>query len=177
MTWKSFHHRGETLRAVIATANVRRDGLLPLDVAGVRETFEDELALLATLQLKWHTRLSGRIERELVAEPLDLAGAVERAWQEVADEMPGVRAILDHYRAEPVDEAMAEAMAKATVEGAPAAGDDGRTVQHRRPRCRPHRGAARGARPARRTRVWRRWSRPSRGNPSLLQRLKAVVAA
>ena len=149
MTWTSFHHRGETLRAVIATANVRRDGLLPLDVAGVRETFEDELALLAALQLKWHTRLAGRIERELVAQPLDLAAAVERAWQEVADELPGVRAILDHYRAEPVDEAMAEAMAKATVKehlllatmaGRCSVGDLERG---------PHRGAAGGAGPAR----------------------------
>ena len=43
MTWTSFHHRGEILRAVIATADVRRDGVLPLDVAGVAETFGDEL--------------------------------------------------------------------------------------------------------------------------------------
>lgn len=176
MTWKTFHHRGETLRAVIATANVRRDGLLPLDVAGVRETFEDELALLATLQLRWHTRLSGRIDRELVAEPLDLADAVERAWQAVADEMPGVRAILDHYRAEPVDEAMAQAMAKATVKehlllatmagrcsiGDLGAAPIGARIEERARHA--HQGVA--------TLV-----APEPRNPSLLQRLKAVVAA
>lgn len=115
MTWKTAHHRGETLRSVIATANQRRDGLLPLDVPGVAENFDDELSLLAALQLKWHTRLSGRIERELAAQPLDLARAVEQAWRAVADELPGVRLVLDHYREHPLDEAMARAMAKATA--------------------------------------------------------------
>ena len=79
------------------------------------ETFGDELTLLAALQLKWHTRLSGHIERELVTQPMDLEGAVEAAWGHAADDLPGVRRILDHYRAEPIDAAMAEAMTKATV--------------------------------------------------------------
>ena len=79
MTWKSFHNRGEILRSVIATAGVRRDGILPMDVSGVAETFGDELTLLAALQLKWHTRLSGHIERELVTQPMDLEGAVVAA--------------------------------------------------------------------------------------------------
>lgn len=115
MTWKSFHSRSETLRSVIATANVRRDGLLPMDLPGVTENFGDELTLLAALQLKWHTRLAGHIEREMLDEPLDLAKAVETAWGAAADDLPGVRRILDHYRDEPLDAAMAEAMAKATV--------------------------------------------------------------
>jgi hypothetical protein len=115
MTWKSFHSRGEILRSVIATADVRRDGLLPVDVPGVAETFGDELTLLAALQLKWHTRLSGHIERALVSQPMDLDRAVMAAWGDTADELPGVRKILDHYRAEPVDDAMATAMAKATA--------------------------------------------------------------
>ena len=102
MTWKSFHNRGEILRSVIATANVRRDGILPMDLAGVTETFGDELTLLATLQLKWHTRLAGNIERELLEQPLDLGRAVEDAWRATADDLPGVRRIIDHYRAEPV---------------------------------------------------------------------------
>ena len=115
MTWKSFHNRGEILRTVIATANLRRDGVLPMDVPGVTETFGDELTLLAALQLRWHTRLSGHIERELMNQPLDLSAAVETAWGAAADDLPGVRRILDHYRAEPLDEAMATAMGKATT--------------------------------------------------------------
>lgn len=115
MTWNSFHNRGEILRTVIATANARRDGVLPMDVYGVAETFGDELSLLAALQLRWHTRLAGHIERQLMNQPLDLPRAVELAWAAAADDLPGVRRILDRYRAEPVDEAMAEAMRKATV--------------------------------------------------------------
>jgi hypothetical protein len=115
MTWKSFHNRGEILRTVIATANLRRNGVLPMDVPGVAETFGDELSLLATLQLRWHTRLAGHIERELMNQPMDLSGAVEVAWRAAADDLPGVRRILDSYRAEPTDAAMAEAMSKATA--------------------------------------------------------------
>ncbi|MEO9326226.1 hypothetical protein ABFT23_22240 [Nocardioides sp. C4-1] len=114
MTWKSFHSRGEVLRTVVATANTRRDGLLPLDVAGVRETFVDDLDLLGTLQLRWHTRLAGHLERELVSQPLDLQSAVTTAWGAACDELPGVRLVLDHYRAEPTSDAMAVAMATAT---------------------------------------------------------------
>lgn len=114
MTWKSFHNRGEILRSVIATADARRDGILPMDVDGVTQTFGDELTLLAALQLKWHTRLAGHIERALMTQPMDLEGAVERAWGEAADELPGVRLVLDRYRAEPLDDAMASAMSKAT---------------------------------------------------------------
>ncbi len=175
MTWKSFHNRSETLRSVIATANVRRDGLLPMDLAGVTDNFDDELTLLAALQLKWHTRLAGHIERELLDQPLDLGSAVEAAWCAAADDLPGVRRILDHYRSEPLDAAMAEAMVKATVKEhmllATMAGqssiDDAASVPV---------GAALESR-----------ARDSQRNvltltvepkhPSLLDRLKAVVAA
>lgn len=114
MTWKSFHSRGEILRDVITVANQRRDGRLPMDVEGVAETFGDELTLLGALQLRWHTRLAGRIERELMHQPMELEDAVVTAWQAIADELPGVLAIVDHYRAEPADAAMAEAMRKSS---------------------------------------------------------------
>ncbi|NHC24061.1 hypothetical protein G6553_12865 [Nocardioides sp. IC4_145] len=114
MTWTSFHNRGEILRSVTRVADQRRDGVLPMDLPGVRETFGDELALYGALSLRWHTRLAGRIERELASQPLDLEAAVIAAWRALADEMPGVRAILDHHREQPVDDAMAEAIAKAT---------------------------------------------------------------
>jgi hypothetical protein len=115
MTWKSFHNRGEILRSVTAAADTRRDGVLPMDVDGVAETFGDELTLLAALQLKWHTRLAGHIERALADQPLDLDAAVGSAWAETAAKMPGIRLVLDHYRAHPVDDAMARAMRKATA--------------------------------------------------------------
>ncbi len=115
MTWTSFHNRGEILRAVLAAADQRGDGELPMDVTGVRETFGDELTLLGALSLRWHTRLAGRIERELMAQPLDLEQAVLTAWRATADELVGARAILDRHRAEPLDAAMAETMGKAAA--------------------------------------------------------------
>jgi hypothetical protein len=115
MTWKSFHHREEVLRTVITTADTRRDGILPLDVAGVADTFGDELGLLGALQLRWHTRLSGNIESQLGGQGPDPEEAVVTAWRRTAEELPGVRAILDHYRSAPLDPTMAEAMATATA--------------------------------------------------------------
>lgn len=113
MTWNSHHNRGEILRTVIAVADERRNGILPMDVDGVTQMFDGELDLLAALQLKWHTRLAGRIEQELNDQPLDLEAAVVRAWHRTADALPGVRLVLDHYRDQPLDVAMATAMGKA----------------------------------------------------------------
>jgi hypothetical protein len=115
MTWTTFHHRGEILRTVTLTADQRRDGILPMDVDGVRETFGDELTLLGALQLRWHTRLSGHIERALLDQPTDLGQAVVTAWHATADELPGTRLVLDHYLAEPLDETMATALATSSA--------------------------------------------------------------
>ena len=46
MTWTTFHRRGEILRTVIATTDERRDGVLPMDLDGVAETFGDEFTVL-----------------------------------------------------------------------------------------------------------------------------------
>jgi hypothetical protein len=107
MTWTAFHRRGEVLRQVVDTADQRLDGELPLYVDGVAETFADAHDLLGALQLRWHTRLAGRIERELLAQPMDLESAVVTAWHRTVDEMPGVRAVLDEHLARPLDERMA----------------------------------------------------------------------
>ena len=107
MTWDAFHRRGEVLRAVIDEANSRRDGRLPLDVPGVAETFGDELALLGALQLRWHTRLAGMIERELLDDPADTESAVDAAWQRAAGELAGGRAILDACAETPTSPEMA----------------------------------------------------------------------
>jgi len=115
MTWTSFHRRGDVLRDVIAAADQRRDGVLPRDVDGVAATFADDLDLLAALQLKWHTRLAGRIEREQMTQPMDLRASVVRAWHLTADELPGIRAVLDEQRLRPADDATAEIMRKSAA--------------------------------------------------------------
>ena len=110
MTWTSFHRRADVLRDVLAAADQRRDGELPRDVEGVSTAFVDDVDLLATLQLKWHTRLAGRIEHEQMYQPVDLRAAVVRAWHRTADELPGLRAILDEQWARPADEATASVL-------------------------------------------------------------------
>jgi hypothetical protein len=115
MTWTTFHRRGEVLRTVTATVDERRDGRVPMDVPGVRETFGDELSVLAALQLRWHTRLSGRLEHALLHQPVDIDDAVIGAWRATAAELPGTRLVLDHYRAEPPDAAMADVLRTAAA--------------------------------------------------------------
>ena len=114
MTWKSHHRRADVLRDVIHAADTRLDGHLPTDVEGVAETFGDDLTLLGALQLRWHTRLAGHIERELADQPLDLENAVTIAWLAAAEDMPGIRAIIDRHAAHPTSPEMARAMAVAT---------------------------------------------------------------
>jgi len=175
MTWKSFHNRGEILRTVLATADERQDGVLPMDVAGVAETFGDELTLLGALQLRWHTRLAGRIERELMTQPMDLEQAVVTAWRGTRDEMPGVRKIVDHYRAEPTDAAMAEAMARATAkEQIMLAAMSGRASVQDPAATRVGEAIEQRARSGRDPGTHRADTGPHEG---LLDRLKAVLAA
>jgi hypothetical protein len=174
MTWNAFHHRGDVLRTVIGTADERRDGVLPMDVDGVAQTFEDDLAVLSALQLRWHTRLAGRIERNLMNQPLDLESAVITSWQQTADELPGVRAIIDHYTAAPSSDEMARALAvSATKEHQLLAVMAG--LANDRDASAARAGAA-IARKARET-----WVPPHLAeeitNLGLLDRIKAVIAA
>ena len=176
MTWKSFHHRGEILTSVTSAADSRRDGLLPMDVDGVPETFGDELTLLAALQLRWHTRLAGRIEHELMSQPMDLENAVVTAWHHCANELPGIRLVIDHHQAEPLDDEMAQVMGKAADKEhlllAAMAGRSG---------IDDHEAALQiGARIESRARATLTSSAPERlapERPTILARIKAAVAA
>jgi hypothetical protein len=113
MSWRTFHNRGEILRAVVDTANERRDGVLPTGVPGVAENFADDLDLIGALLLKWHARLSGNIERALLREPMDLQSAVASAWRTTAEQMPGVRLVIDRAMQHPEGPAMEQAMNRA----------------------------------------------------------------
>jgi hypothetical protein len=113
MSWNTFHNRGEALRVVVDTVNDRRDGVLPMTVPGVAENFADELDLVGALQLKWHARLSGNIERAMAREPMDLETAVATAWRVTAEQMPGVRLVIDRAAERPENEGMERAMIRA----------------------------------------------------------------
>ena len=114
MTWKTLRHRGETLRTVIAHADYTRDGRLPMQLPGVEAAFVDETDLLGALQLKWYTRLSGHLERARLLED-DPTEAVVAGWRSAADQLPGVRAVLDQHRLHPLDATMARVMEVATA--------------------------------------------------------------
>jgi len=174
MTWNAHQTRGEILRDVSAVADARRDGGLPMDVDGVRQAFADELDLLGALQLRWHTRLAGQIDRTLMSQPLDLEQAVLTAWRATADELPGIRAIVDRHRDHPLDDAMADAMAVATrkeqawlavMAGQAGISDPG--------------GARVGARIEEKARAGHRTTRTpgAHASPSLIGRLRAALAA
>ena len=113
MSWKTFHNRGEILRDVVHVANDRRDGALPMSVPGVAENFTDELDLVGALLLSWHARLSGNIERAMAREPMDLESAVASAWRTTAEQMPGVRMVIDRSTAAPATLEMERAMSRA----------------------------------------------------------------
>lgn len=113
MTWNSFHRRGEILRDVVETADERRDGVLPMQLPGVTESFTDEIDLIGALLLKWHARLSVQVERTLGHEPLDPEAAVASAWRATAEQLPGVRLVIDRCTAAPEGSPMAQAMARA----------------------------------------------------------------
>lgn len=113
MTWNAFHRRGEVLDRVIETVDARLDGELPMDLPGVAETFSGEMDLISALQLKWHARLSGNIERVLMGQPMDVEDAVARAWSATRAELPGIRLVIDRYTDAPSDEYMKQALARA----------------------------------------------------------------
>ena len=113
MTWLAFHRRADVLRAVADEADRRLDGILPTHVPGVSVTFRDDLDLLGALQLRWYTRLSGALERSLAAQPRDLDVAVRDAWVSTAEELPGIRAVLDAHVETPSTLEMARALERA----------------------------------------------------------------
>lgn len=113
MTWNAFHHRAEVLRTVIAEADARRDGVLPMEMPDVVETFVDEIGLIGALQMRWHTQLAGMIEGELTDVSMDLESAVSSAWHKTAAELAGILAIFDAYTDAPTSEAIAETLTKA----------------------------------------------------------------
>lgn len=176
MTWNAFHHRGEILQAVIDTADARLDGALPNDVTGVTEAFHDDLDLIAALSLKWHARLSGNIERELMAQPMDLEAAITSAWRRTSVEAPGIRMIIDRYTESPSDPEMAAALSRAQekewlklASAAGLANDESRSA------------ARAGRRVTEQARAGAPVSVPmtvdTAGSPSLVDRIRAVLAA
>jgi hypothetical protein len=176
MTWNAFHHRGEILQTVIDAADARLDGELPWDLPGVSDAFHGELDLIGALSLKWHARLSGNIERELMHQPMDLEAAVVSAWRKTSAEAPGIRMIIDRYTESPSDPEMAAALTRAQekewLKLASASGlSNDESLAAARAGERVSNKARAGAPVAAVTTV------DTVGSPSLVDRIRAVLAA
>lgn len=126
MTWDAYHRRNEVLRDVTATADRRRDGVLPWnELEAARAVFDSADDLLLALHMRWNTRLRAHVDLELDEQPAELASAAARAWRNASADLPGTRAILDAQQNNP---ALAEARTKelaflASVAGLAAPGD------------------------------------------------------
>lgn len=177
--WDTFHRRGGVLQDVAEEADARLDGALPSYLPGVQETFADDLSLIAALQLRWHTQLSGRIERALMDQPSDLEAAVVTGWRDAAAALPGTRAILDAHAERPTSEEMRRALQTtrrkdwvlmAAMAGLAAPADTraetvGRRLERRaRAAYAPQRSVGEGR-------------RPGSPSPGLVDRIKASIGA
>lgn len=85
-----------------------------MHVPGAHENFADELDMVSALLLKWHARLSGNIERAMMREPMALDRAVAAAWRETAEQMPGVRLVIDRCTEFPDGPEMEAALTRAS---------------------------------------------------------------
>ena len=112
-SWNSLHRRDAVLRTVLEHLDAQRDGALPMDLPGVREAFGDPVGLVAALQMRWHTRLSGTVERSLMAQPTNLEAAVLDGWRATARSLPGVRLVLDRQAEQPASQDVADLLERA----------------------------------------------------------------
>lgn len=110
--------RGAALRAVVEVLDRRLDGVLPADVPGVSECFEDDADLVAALALRWHAALSARldqaVEDSLRSGAGDRSEAVTRAWATTAEQLRGVRRLLDRLDRQPTSPGVADLVARST---------------------------------------------------------------
>lgn len=96
MTWSS-PRRDEVLRAVIEETDRRLDGVVPMGVAGVEQTFRDADTLVDVLYVRWQAALAAEVDRALAEAPEDPEAAVVRAWRRTVRTLPGVRMVLDAH--------------------------------------------------------------------------------
>lgn len=112
MTWDAYNRRKETLRGMLAVADLQRDITLTDLIDSTengRLAFPTDTDLLFELQMTWFQRLSGQMDRLISEGEEDPELVAVTAWVNTASELPGVRALLDAHRDEP---ALRKAFAK-----------------------------------------------------------------
>jgi hypothetical protein len=101
IAWDTYHRRATALRGVVADLDRSGSSTLPWndELAAV---FEDPDDLLLASHDVWTRRLAGRVDLALEIDDHDSGESVALAWLEVADELSGVRRVLDRQADNPV---------------------------------------------------------------------------
>jgi hypothetical protein len=101
IAWDTYHRRATALRRVIADLDRSGSSTLPWD-DGLAAVFDDQDDLLVALHDAWTRRLAGRVDLALEIDEHESPESVALAWREVADELAGVRRVLDRQADNPV---------------------------------------------------------------------------
>ncbi len=99
--WDTYHRRASALRRVIADLDRAGSSTLPWNDE-LAVVFDDPDDLLVALHDVWARRLAGRVDLALEIDEQESGESVALAWREVADELPGVRRVLDRQADNPV---------------------------------------------------------------------------
>jgi hypothetical protein len=101
IAWDNYRRRATALRRVIADLDRSGSSTLPWgdELAAV---FDDRDDLLVALHDAWTRRLTGRVDLALEIDEHPPGASVALAWHEVADELAGVRRVLDRQADNPV---------------------------------------------------------------------------
>jgi hypothetical protein len=99
--WDNYHRRATALRDVVAELDRSGSSTLPWtdELAAV---FDDPDRLLVALNDLWARRLAGRVDLALEIDEHESAESVALAWHEVAEELAGVRRVLDRQADNPL---------------------------------------------------------------------------
>jgi hypothetical protein len=101
IAWDTYHRRATALRRVIADLDRSGSSTLPWDEE-LATVFDDPDDLLVALHDVWTRRLAGRVDLALEIDEHESAESVALAWREVADELSGLRRVLDRQEDNPV---------------------------------------------------------------------------
>jgi ATP adenylyltransferase len=90
MTWQELHERMDFMAELIDRAAENPQSAMSFDDATVERLFGDEEGLLLSLQHRWMTALTAKLDQ---AAEDDIPA--EQARAELAARLPGLRALLD----------------------------------------------------------------------------------
>ena len=101
IAWDTYHRRATALRRVITDLDRSGSSTLPWNDE-LADVFDDPDDLLVALHDVWTRRLAARVDLALEIDEHEAGESVALAWREVADELSGVRRVLDRQQDNPV---------------------------------------------------------------------------